>query len=238
MTFYSSISAYYDEIFPVDAAEMAFTKKQLAARKAVLDIGCGTGNKTIHLATPERKILGIDGDPAMIEEAQKHHTAPNVHYKVLNMRELGMEFCPESFDALLCLGNTLVHLPGQDEIAKCLGEMAGILKPGGMAVIQILNYDRVLDKEAHELPLLETANIRFERRYDINSCEMRFITRLTVKASGQEFNNSIPLYPLRKRELDAMLGEAGFLEAEHYGSYQGSPLTEDSLPLIAVARKG
>lgn len=237
MTFYSSISRFYDEIFPADADEMNFVKQRLAGYRRILDIGCGTGNKTIHLASPGCDIVAIDSDPAMIEAAKKKHHAPNVDYRLLNMRDIGRAFGLEAFDALLCLGNTLVHLPSQDDIAALLADMAAILRPGGLAVIQILNYDRILDKRLFTLPALETANVRFERHYEFSDCEMKFVTRLVVKQNGQALNSSIPLYPLRKRELDAMLGEAGFLEAAHFGSYRGDPLTGESFPLIALARK-
>ena len=241
MTFYSSISAYYDEIFPVDANEMAFVRKQLddctSGCKNLLDIGCGSGNKTELLAGNGRKIIAIDGDAGMIEEAKKNHTRPDIEYLSLDMTKIAQAFKPESFDALLCLGNTLVHLPGPEDIARLLAEMGGILKPGGLAVIQILNYDRILDKMLHALPQLETDKLKFTRYYDLQNCRMLFVTKLLVKETGQEINNSIPLYPLRKNELNFMLGEAGFLEVKHYGSYSGEPLTDDSFPLIAVARK-
>lgn len=237
MSFYSSISAYYDEIFPVDAGEMAFVKKQLDDCKNVLDIGCGTGNKTIHLTDAGRKITAIDGDPAMIHEAEKSNAARDIEYMTLNMSEISRAFAPESFDALLCLGNTLVHLPKPDDIGRLISDMGELLKPGGLALIQILNYDRILDKMLHALPELETDNIRFSRYYDFEGCGMNFVTKLLVKKSGQEIKNSIPLYPLRKHELNSMLGEAGFLEVKHYGSYSGEPLSENSFPLIAVARK-
>lgn len=241
MTFYSSISAYYDEIFPVDAGEMAFVKKQLDDSingcRQVLDIGCGTGNKTMHLAGGERQITAIDGDPEMINEAKKNNAAPGIEYMALNMAEIATVFQPQSFDALLCLGNTLVHLPKPEDIARLLADMGEVLKPGGLAVIQILNYDRVLDKMMHALPDLENENIKFTRYYAFDGCEMRFVTKLLVKKNGEEINNSIPLYPLRKHELNCMLGEAGFLKVDHYGSYSGEPLTENSFPLIAVARK-
>lgn len=238
MSFYSSISAFYDEIFPVDADEMAFVKSRLEGRKAVLDIGCGTGNKTVFLAEAGRKIIAIDGDMGMIGAARREHAAPGLKYRVLNMTEIKNAFEPESFDAVLCLGNTLVHLPNADEIAQLLAQMASILKPGGLAIIQILNYERILDDPAFALPVLETDKIRFVRKYQFKACEMRFVTSLLLKESGQEIQNDIPLYPLRKNELDIMLADAGYLEAAHYGSYQGTPLQENSLPLIAVAVKG
>lgn len=237
MTFYSSISEYYDSIFPVDEKEMAFVKIRLDGRKAMLDIGCGTGNKTVHLAEEGRKIEAFDGDAAMIAAAKRQNSAPGLEYRVLDMAALGKAFVPQSFDAALCLGNTLAHLPGPDEAAALLRSLYALLQPGGLAIIQILNYERILREKAFELPLLDNDKIRFTRHYRPADCGLRFITRLVIKKTGQEIDNDIPLYPLQKRELDLMLADAGFSLAEHYGSYQGEPLKPDSFPLIVLARK-
>lgn len=237
MSFYSDISPFYDEIFPVDDKEMTFVKEQLEGCSAVLDIGCGTGNKTIHFAASGRKITGIDGDAAMIAEAQKKNSTPGITYKTMDMLLVDAAFEPGSFDAVLCLGNTLVHLNGQREIERLLRKVAGLLTAGGVCIIQILNYERILGKRKLSLPILETENIHFSRFYAWQDEDLRFITHLVIKKTGQEISNNIPLYLLRKGSLAVMLEEAGFKQGDYYGSYQGEPLHSDSFVLIAVAKK-
>jgi glycine/sarcosine N-methyltransferase len=236
MNFYTSISSHYDAIFPVDAAEVSFIAKRLTGRKSVLDIGCGTGNKTVHYARAGRKVIAVDADPAMIARAESTYAAPGVSYQVLSMLELDQKFPPCRFDALLCLGNTLVHLPRPEQIREMIVKMAGLLQDGGLAIIQILNYDRILSQKITALPLLETEHIRFERFYARQETEMRFVTKLVVKETGEEIDNDIPLYPLRRGELDERLQSSGFWRTEYYGG-GGEPFTDDSFVLFALAWK-
>lgn len=237
MDFYTAISAYYDTIFPVNAAEMAFVGNLLEDRRKILDIGCGTGNKTVLLQRPGREITAVDADAAMIERAGQGNAGPGITYSVKDMRRIGSAFPAGSFDAALCLGNTLVHLSDPVLIAGMLRETATLLDACGLCVIQILNYDRILNANVRELPALETDALHFSRSYEWQGKEMLFVTELFLKDSGETIRNAVPLYPLRKAELDSALGRAGFKNVEYHGSYAGDALAADSFVLIAVARK-
>jgi ubiquinone/menaquinone biosynthesis C-methylase UbiE len=173
----------------------------------------------------------------MIAEARARHTASNISYKVLDMLEVDREFAPAAFDAVICLGNTLVHLSDPLKIREMLGKIYRITRNNGVVLIQILNYDRILSRNISSLPLLETEHIRFARSYVHRDDGMHFVTRLLVKASGEEMDNDIVLYPLCQKEFADMLREAGFGHIDFFGSFQGGPLTPDSFACIAVARK-
>lgn len=237
MSFYKSISEQYDAIFPVDAAEMAFAGKLLEGRRKILDIGCGTGNKTVHLKNSHNEIIAVDGDETMIERARHDNARPGITYEVMDMRHICESFAAETFDAALCLGNTLAHLPSPREIADMLRETALLLNNAGVCVIQILNYDRILKNKVRELPVLEAERFRFSRFYDWKDGEMLFVTELFLKDSGKTVKNSVPLYPLRKAELDSALTAAGFSRVDYFGSYSGEALAENSFVLIAAAYK-
>ena len=237
MDFYEALSRYYDEIFPVVPEDMAFVNQALASAEQVLDIGCGTGNKTALLAASGRTVLGIDADAGMIGRAAAQNTAPGLTYEVLDMRLLDGRFPAGVFDGVVCLGNTLVHLPGLEAITGLLQTTARLLSRDGVLVLQILNYDRILDKPVRTLPTLESERARFERRYEPDGPLLRFRTRLHSKESGECFDNDVPLYPLRRAELDAALGACGFGGAAWYGGFNGEPYDGNSLPALVVCRK-
>ncbi len=231
MTFYQEISPYYDTLFPVDAGEMAFVRRLLPHGASILDIGCGTGNKTIFLAEGAAWALGVDLDPNMIARAASDNARPNIRYRTLNMSDLGKTFS-KRFDAIVCLGNTLVHLPSLEEI-RFMVSIAELLAPSGCFILQILNYDRILDRDALELPVLQTPQIKFTRTYRRDGRLLRFLTVLEDKRTGAVLRNDIPLYPLRRSELTAILKGVGLVVIEYFGSYQGAPHTDDSFVTIA-----
>lgn len=239
MAFYEELSRYYDEIFAVSPAEMSFIREKLAGRKRILDLGCGTGNKTELLAGPDRRIVGLDLDPAMIELAQKNHSRPGLEYQVGDLTAFGRDFPPASFEALLCLGNTLPHLIELGQLRRFMDQVAATLAPGGDLIIQIINYDHILDDQVRELPLIETEAVVFRRYYEWTGpgdpAEIRFRTRLEIKG-GPAYDNDIPLRPIRQAELKALMAES-FEAPAFFGGYDGRPLGRDSLPLLSLARR-
>jgi SAM-dependent methyltransferase len=153
------------------------------------------------------------------------------------MREIKRYFAAPDFDAVLCFGNTLVHLSGLPEIESFCKQVRAVLKDKGRFLLQILNYDHILDHNIRKLPLIENNIIVFERYYkydDINNL-IEFRTVLTVKESKKIIENTILLYPLRKQELNKALKKAGFTRVLYYGDFDKRELKEDSLPLVVEA---
>ena len=237
MGFYEDLSPYYDEVFAVDEAEMHFVSNQLRDQSHILDIGCGTGNKTIFLSTPGKTVTAVDQDSAMLLKARESNARPNIRYQQADMANLKQSLGTERFDGVVCLGNTLVHLPSAAAIGSLLQTVSDLMRTDGVCIVQILNYDRILDQGIRDLPFLETPHTRFARRYEPSGDKLLFVTDLEIKETGAVFHNEIPLYPLRGEELAAMLSSAGFMRTEYFGSYQGAALQTDSFVTIAVCGK-
>jgi len=155
------------------------------------------------------------------------------------MLKLIHDFQVESFDAVLCFGNTLVHLLSADRILKMMDGVNQVLKPGGKFLVQILNYDYILDENITELPLIETENIRFIRKYLIDEGNplIGFQTELVLKKEGKSVRNETPLLALRSEELKRFLSQAGFRNAELFSNFKEEPFGGKHLPLVARCGK-
>lgn len=237
MSFYQQLSEYYDEIFAVQPDEMRFLAAQLLGKERLLDIGCGTGNKTVHFSSPTNSIVAIDLDPGMIAKAREFHVRDSIRYEVMDMLAVDEHFAPASFDGVLCLGNTLVHLDSPAAIGGLLGKTHALLAPEGRFVLQILNYDRIIALNVENLPEINTEHTVFKRRYAWRNGVLRFITTIVVKKSGETLTSDIPLYPLRKGELTELLESAGFAGLTYYGGFQGDPHNENAFVTVAVCGK-
>lgn len=237
MNFYEQLSIYYDEIFHTSAQEMQFLTDYVKDAKVILDIGCGTGNKTELFSKSGNKIFAFDVDAEMIKNALAKHSQSNITYEVLDMRDMARHFADSHFDATLCLGNTLVHLDSKETISKFIQDCYNLLNDKGLSIFQILNYDYILDNKIEELPSLEGPNTLFLRTYKHRTYGLDFITRLTIKQTGESFEHTIILQPLRPGELRQMLLNAGFASVDFFGGFKGEPLEKDSLPLIAICKK-
>ena len=237
MNFYQQLSEYYDEIFAVQPGELRFLAAQFLGKKRLLDMGCGTGNKTVHFSSPTNSIVAVDLDAGMIAKARKTHARDTIRYDVMDMLAVDEHFAPLSFDGVLCLGNTLVHLDSPAAIGALLGKTHTLLAPQGRLVVQILNYDRIIARNVENLPEITTEHTVFKRRYTWKNGALRFITTIVVKKNGETLTSDIPLYPLRKGELTELLEGAGYAGLTYYGGFQGEPHNEDSFVTIAVCGK-
>ncbi len=241
MTFYDSISEWYDEIFPVNNNQAEFVKFvfENLKEKQLADIGCGTGNLCLLLAPVVKHITGVDPDQGMLEIANtKGKAYTNTKFIRADMLQTNQLFSASSLDGLLCIGNTLVHLSNTEEMRLFFLQSTQVLKPRGKIIIQIINYDHILSNKVENLPIIENENIRFIRKYEIQDFDkpLVFATRLIVKETGKEFSNRVVLYPLRKKQLNNLLLQAGFKNLEFYGDFSGNPLHDKSISLIVKAQ--
>ncbi len=242
MAFYQSIAPWYDHIFPASSMQVKFTEKQLSGlnHKRILDVGCGTGNLSLMLNDAGAIVSGIDLDTEMIKMAQsKTQGRAHLDFQVCDMLQISNQFDPLSLDAVACYGNTLVHLLRSGDILSFFNQSAGLLKSGGRLLLQIINYDYVLDEGLDRLPTIENDHIKFERHYEFREQDemINFKTLLTVKSLGLTITNSVPLHPVRRDFLKILLQEAGFEGIQFFGGFDSAPLKERSMPLIAVAQK-
>jgi len=242
MSFYQQISKYYDYIFPASDKAIEFFTKRFTEHEvhSILDVACGSGNYLKALAEKGYQVTGIDLDSAMVESAQAKAIAQKLNYTVIqgDMRELD-SLLTEKFDALICMGNSLVHLIGKEEIQKALHGFYSHLNDKGMAIVQIINYDRIIEQNIDALPTIENKEIglSFERKYDYRPEEgiVYFNTILTIP--GERYENSIPLYPIIKNDLLSMIKEAGFRRWDLYGGFDEKPWTPSSYATVVVAYK-
>ena len=243
MAFYKSISEHYDDIFPHNPMQVQFVRTTFehCGDMKLLDVGCGTANLCIALAPHFKEVAGFDPDETMLrlanEKAGADHS--NLSFHPYGMSDLDKQdrFC--DMDAVLCFGNTLVHLADKNEIFQFLKQARVILKPGGELLMQVINYDWIFEQKAGGLPTIENDRIKFVRNYHFHSHgnQIDFETILTIKQSREEIRNSIPLFPVRKDEINELLRQAGFERIKFYGNFKRDPLQEDSIPLIIEATK-
>ncbi|WP_026486536.1 class I SAM-dependent methyltransferase [Caldanaerobius polysaccharolyticus] len=238
MGFYEEISKYYDDIFPVQESQIKLVQSVFSSGFKVLDVACGSGTYTIELAKRGYNMAGIDLSPDMIDIALKKTAEQNliIDFRVGDMTDLS-HIGEKSFDGVMCMGNSLVHLNDEMSVLKALKEFRRVLKENGKLLLQIINFDRVLKHHIESLPVITNPekDLVFIRKYHIDQKGyVDFITNLTV--GNRTFENTIKLLPIQSETLKHLLSKAGFGNATFYGGFDKSPFDSDkSFILIAEA---
>jgi glycine/sarcosine N-methyltransferase len=210
----------------------------------VLDAACGTGMHAIAFARQGRSASGVDISAEMIERARENarRSGVEVQWRVAGFG--GIAPCFEgAFDAVTCLGNSLPHLLGGEELVAALADFARLLAPTGILVIQNRNYDKVMRSPARAVHLNARSEPEgetlFVRMTEKRGGEAIDFSILTLRKRGGAWTSSLATTPLRALTRETLLGAlsaAGFRTVEVFGDYSraayDAPGTGD---LVAIA---
>lgn len=257
MNLYDIIADVYEEIFPTDPNRVRFCEDLLRNRlSSVIDVGCGTAGLARALAAGGFGVVASDLDSAMIEKAKRLATRERVGVElhVAGMLDTERIAAGRSFGLVTCLGNTLAHLESIEELEEFArqADAVSVAPPGGdprkspactvspaagAFVVQLLNYDRILDERPKTLPPIEAGVYRFERHYQYLKGEIRFTGILVDARSGRRWQGGTTIRPFRPALVRDAL-EKRFSIVDCLADYAGTPAEADSFALLFVARRG
>jgi SAM-dependent methyltransferase len=130
--------------------------------KDVLDLACGVGYGTAHLAAVARSVVGADVSEEAVRYAGSRYAASNVSYVVADATSL--PFGAGAFDTV-CSFETIEHLPDRDAY---LAEVVRVLRPGGTYVVSTPHARRTIEHPDNPFHHVELDHADFEallRRY-------------------------------------------------------------------------
>jgi SAM-dependent methyltransferase len=251
---YDVFSDDYDRFVDWDgrlAAELPFIERQLefVGAERVLDVACGTGMHGIALAQRGYEVVGIDSSGPMIEEARKNAAETGVEvvfqeaaFGAVIGTLVAADIRP-TFDAVICLGNSLPHLLTSDQLDAALDDLSACLRPEGLLLIQNRNFDAVLstrdrwmNPQGHRRGAHEWLFVRF---YDFEPSGLLTFNVLTLHREGYEpwtqRLTSTKLWPLTRVDLVPALEDAGFAGVTLYGDMEGTPFDPKTSPNLVAA---
>jgi SAM-dependent methyltransferase len=146
---YDTLASVYDWIVPAElvtpegsAAAFLPYLDEAAPGARVLDCAAGTGPLAVGLAQLGFDVTATDASRGMVERTRALAARHGVDLAVRECRweDLGKQGFA-SFEAVLCVGNSLAHAPGRDARRTALNAMAAALTPGGLLVLTSRNFE-------------------------------------------------------------------------------------------------
>jgi SAM-dependent methyltransferase len=109
---------------------------------SLLDVGCGTGRHLELLAGEFGSVAGVDLSEVQLAAAAER-LGPGIPLYHGDMLALGSVVGDRpragqapTFDVILCLHSSIAYLASAGELTTAIGEMARLLAPGGMLIIE------------------------------------------------------------------------------------------------------
>lgn len=251
--FYDRVARYYDaeNEHMVEDLEM-YAGLAEAHGGPVLDVGCGTGRVTFHLAEAGYAVTGVDFSAAMLERARRKAAGradlkDMVH---LIQGDAAQVDYPERYPLILLPYNTLMHFHTTDSQLRLLQRLAAHLAAGGVLAIDLPNAGESFATADDSAVTLERSFVLPESRHFVmqqsvsrldRTAQMQSVTWIydEINAAGNLTRTVAPML-LRyvfPAELDLLLKACGLERVARYGDYDESPFEEGCPRLIAFARR-
>ena len=205
--------------------------------KSVLDLACGTGRVSRILAQKGYSVVGVDGSPAMIREAQSK-TNGEIPFYCQRMQELSLN---QRFDLVICLFDSLNYITEPSELQTAFCRVSEHLNPGGLFIFDVNGEAAYTNNLFTQTSLGRWRKVQYVWQADYNPstriCEvhMRFI--VNENGRKREFFEVHRQRCYTVPEIQNYLQQAGLECLECLEAFTTRPATKASDRIYFVARK-
>ncbi|MEA3343087.1 MAG: class I SAM-dependent methyltransferase [archaeon] len=186
----------------------------------VFDAALGSGATTLGL-----KLAGIEDivsneiDEELVRVAQSEAERYGVALNLISYDWRNLDDCPETVDAVLCLGNSLTYLFKRDDQLKALKNFRDMLRPNGKLIIDVRNYAEHFLKGKYrfsgDVVYCGTDKVL---AHPIFISENMVVMEFEHKEKEGKAHHVF--YPFKWGEFKSLLEEAGFRDIAVYGDYR------------------
>ena len=226
--FYDELASDYDDMISFKKA--VEKKKNLLKNfvtdemKSAADIGCGSGVDSISLSSLGLKVTAFDPSSKMLKIAKANSERMKVKIEFHNYTADNVPAgLNGQFDLVVSLGNTFANIP-KESFKVSLKRCYNILKPKGQLLIQVLNYEKILNENARIVNISEAGDKYFIRFYDFATEHIVFNILSFSKSNMSDHRLiSSKIHPHSSENFVSGLERAGFNSIQFYSDFQLSP---------------
>lgn len=237
-TFYSN-ARLYDLMFPGGGPAVEFYRAQANRQGGgVLELGCGTGQKLIPIASDGHPCVGLDFSSDMLAEAQRkaNERGAAVEWMQGDMRAFDLS---QTFDLVFIAANSLLHLHTAEDLVSCFRSVRRHLAPGARVVFDVFNPSVRLLAAADGVrrtrkslsfidPDLGHVSVDVAETYDAPAQVTRGTWYLSTESKPDFVVAPLEIRSIFPQELPLLLSLGGLRLVERFGDWSGRPLAADT----------
>jgi len=130
-----------------------------AKRRLALDLGAGSGFQTMALADLGfDRVIAVDFSPRLLAELDSRKGTRAIETVEADLNDYLARFPHGAADAILCMGDTLTHLAGKEDVQRLLKAAASALSEGGVLVLTYRDLSAELAGTDRFIPVASDAD--------------------------------------------------------------------------------
>lgn len=230
-SYYHTLYQHRDQAEACRFIDNLCTHLKIAKGAKILDLACGKGRHSIHLANKSFIATGVDLAAESIIKA-KESNIPNVNFDVHDMR---LPYRENEFDFVFNLFTSFGYFKNKLENIDVLKGVATNLKDEGLFVLDFLNAAKVIKNlVTSEHKTLNEIHFELSRSFD----GANIIKDILVKDGNLSFEFQERVSAFRLIDIEDMATKAGLQITATFGDYDLNPfLVHSSDRLILIMKK-
>lgn len=154
---YTWMAGGWDAAMARGEAEIAAILPELSTESSAVDLGAGFGLHAVPLARRGCTVLAIDTSPLLLEQLTQHAAGLSIK-PVLDDLLSFRRHMDSNADAILCMGDTLTHLPDTASAGALFELAAQALRLDGKFIATFRDYTQPLVGLARFIPVRSEAD--------------------------------------------------------------------------------
>jgi SAM-dependent methyltransferase len=149
---YTWMSGGLDTAIARGETEIGAILPHLSQGDHAVDLGCGFGMHSIPLARRGCAVLALDSSSHLLGQLKAH--AGTLPITTAEDDLLAFQrYLDRPADVILCMGDTLTHLPDRDTASQLFTLAAASLRPGGTFIATFRDYTQALIGDGRFIPV-------------------------------------------------------------------------------------
>ena len=228
---------WYASAFDTEAA--LTTLRRLAGVGPVLELGAGTGRLAIPLAASGLDVVALDASAEMLRRLRDNDTDGRVVTVLADMAEPSASplLRDRRFALVVCACSSILNLPDEASIGRCLSASARLLAPDGVLVIEAIvpaAPDSIPTRSLTPAQVDSRAAVFVETYFDIDTARLH---GRHVEVGGGEVRTRpwsvVLLDPVR---FDVLADAADLELVARWSDWSGSTFDDDAGSHVSVWR--
>ncbi|MGL4850006.1 MAG: class I SAM-dependent DNA methyltransferase [Clostridium sp.] len=242
---YCEFAKIYDELIneDIDYKKIGDKVKEIINRynvenKMYLDLACGTGNVSIHIAKEFKEAFAVDLSEEMLREAFEKFKKAKIKSRIVrqDMTELSLN---KKFNLITCVLDSTNYIIEKEGIEKYFKSVYNHLEDDGIFIFDINSYYKLSEVLGNNIYTYNSDDVFYswENTFEDNITNMFLTFFIKDGELYERFEEEHFERAYKEEEIEELLEKANLKVLEKWDGYTENKVKEDSERILYIVKK-